>query len=79
MIDAEKGQAQPEYSATDASFSDAVEAAGLSHLLQEYEPGLRKAMHDAQQHADLMKSVLALDDEPALIFTPSSNSCNTDE
>ena len=54
----------------DGALVDAVEAAGLSHLLPEYEQSLRAAMHQAKRHGAELDRVLDASQEPALIFVP---------
>ena len=54
----------------DDALADAVEAAGLSHLLPEYEQSLRAAMHQAKRLGTELDRVLDASQEPALTFVP---------
>ena len=54
-----------------SSFTDRVAAAGLSHLLADYEQSLREAMQHAERHAAQLEVVLEPEHEPALVFVPT--------
>ena len=54
------------------SVDDVIGAAGLSHLLPDYEENLTAAMQQAKRHVAELERELEMAEEPALLFVPAA-------